>query len=174
MYFAQNIISLSLISTESNEILRQRIQKIMSIFVGTTKVWMEVSTLLNHSYFNYVLTCFQIWSLLLIISVLKNDGRTRSSFHMTCHHHQNLVIMIILVVVGWFLFEFFSFSCIIIPLHVPIQSPLLCKIFFQFPRFRFYLLFNPIQIVFPLLFSLIYDYRCHLLFLHSSSSSLSF
>ena len=92
---------------------------------------------------------------------------------MTCHHHQNLVIMIILVVVGWFLFEFFFFSCIIIPLHVSIQSPLLCKIFFQFPRFRFYLLFNPIQIVFPLLFSLTYDYRCHLLFLYSSSSSMS-
>ena len=91
---------------------------------------------------------------------------------MTCHHHQNLVIMIILVVVGWFLFEFFFFSCIIIPLHVSIQSPLLCKIFFQFPRFRFYLLFNPIQIVFPLLF-LSYMIIDVIFSFYSSSSSMS-
>ena len=101
---------------------------------------MEVSTLLNHSYFNYVLTCFQIWSLLLIISVLKNDGRTRSSFHMTCHHHQNLVIiMIILVFIGWFLFGFFL-SCIIIRLHVSIQSPTSLQDLFSIPTFPFFLI----------------------------------
>ena len=91
---------------------------------------------------------------------------------MACHHHQNLVIMIILVVVGWFLFEFFFFSCIIIPLHVSIQSPLLCKIFFQFPRFRFYLLFNAIQIIF-LFFFLSYMIIDVIFSFYSSSSSMS-
>ena len=78
---------------------------------------------------------------------------------MTCHHHnQNLVIMIILVFVGWFLVCFFS--CIIMSCMFQFNLHSSSRSFFNSHVSVF--LFNPIQIVFPLLFSLTYDYRCHL------------